>query len=385
MKTIKNQYRSTNNQHKLKVLCDMLCDDIENILDAFDIDYKHNGKMLTMSCPIHSGDNPSAINIYPDGDTYRGNWKCRTHNCEEIFKGSIIGFIRGIISNKKYNWQKSGDNMCPFNEAVEFCTKFLNKSLQDIKISSTQKDKQNFTNTINYLVAPKAEFKDQIARPTIRQSLSLIPDYYINRGYSKEILDRYDVGLCTKEGKEMSGRIVVPIYDNDHEYMIGCTGRSIYDKCTKCQSFHNPELACPDQENKWKYSKWKHNNGFKAQEYLYNFWFAKPHITETSYAIIVESPGNVWKLEENGIHNSVAIFGTNLSTRQKLLLDASGAMSLFIIMDKDDAGKKAAETIYSKCSKTYKVYNINISKNDIGEMTEEEINNEIKTIIGQKI
>ncbi|NDC71851.1 MAG: hypothetical protein EBZ62_00150, partial [Sphingobacteriia bacterium] len=33
-------------------------------------------------------------------------------------------------------------------------------------------------------------------------------------------------------------------------------------------------------------------------------------------AIIVESPGNVWRLEENGIHNSVALFGSSLSDRQ---------------------------------------------------------------------
>lgn len=385
MKTTKNPSHSTNNQHKLKVLCDMLCDDIENVLDILEIDYKHNGKMLTMSCPIHNGDNPSAINIYPEGDTYRGNWKCRTHNCEDVFKGSIIGFIRGIISNKKYNWQKQGDTMCPFSEAVEFCTKFLNKNLQDIKISNIQKNKQNFTNTINYLVNQKTEYKDQISRAIIRKSLSLVPEYYINRGYSREILDKYDIGLCTKDGKEMSGRIVVPIYDNDYEHMIGCSGRSIYDKCDNCQCFHNTKDNCPVVENRWKYSKWKHNNGFKAQEHLYNFWFAKPYISESSYAIIVESPGNVWKLEENNIHNSVAIFGTNLSTRQKLLLDASGAMSLFIIMDRDEAGQKAAETIFNKCSKTYKVYNITISKNDIGDMTKEEIDTEIKAIIGQKI
>ena len=67
----------------------------------------------------------------------------------------------------------------------------------------------------------------------------------------------------------------------------------------------------------WIHSKWRHNKDFKTQEHLYNMWFAKEFIQSTRTAIIVESPGNVWRLEEAGIHNSVAIFGTNLSIKQK--------------------------------------------------------------------
>ena len=100
-------------------------------------------------------------------------------------------------------------------------------------------------------------------------------------------------------------------------------------------------------------------------------------------AIIVESPGNVWRLEENGIHNSVAIFGSSMSDRQKIILDSTGAMKLVVLTDNDDAGRKAAELIKQKCCKTYQVYVPNISKNDIGDMNSEEITNEIKSFIGK--
>ena len=69
-----------NDQAKLKIVCDELCDNITSLLDSFGLDYKVNQKMISMSCPIHGGDNPSAVNIYPEGDQYRGNWKCRTHS-----------------------------------------------------------------------------------------------------------------------------------------------------------------------------------------------------------------------------------------------------------------------------------------------------------------
>ena len=65
-------------------------DHIEDLLTYFDLEYRSNDKMISMSCPIHGGDNSGAINLYVQGDTYRGNWKCRTHGCEKIFKGSII-------------------------------------------------------------------------------------------------------------------------------------------------------------------------------------------------------------------------------------------------------------------------------------------------------
>lgn len=376
----KKKYPSID-QAKLKILCDDLCDNIETLLDTFGIDFKNNSKMISMSCPIHGGDNPSALNIYPDGDTYRGNWKCRTHNCEKEFKASIIGFVRGIISHQKYQWSEPGDASCSFNEALEYVQAFLNKDLSSIKISKTEKEKKDFTNIVNYINAKSEKSESRITRNQIIKSIKIPSEYYINRNYSKEVLVKYDVGLCDNPNKPMYKRVVVPIYDSNYEYMVGCTGRSIFEKCNKCSSYHDSLNACPSDDKKWLFSKWKHSADFKSQNYLYNFWFAKNHIYETGIAIIVESPGNVWRLEENAIYNSVAMFGSSLSDRQKILLDSSGAMTLVLLTDNDDAGKKAAEHIKNKCQNTYRIFIPKISKNDVGDMTSQEINDEIKEYI----
>jgi 5S rRNA maturation endonuclease (ribonuclease M5) len=372
------KYRSPD-QAKLKIVCDHLCDSIEPLLDHFGIEYKNNSKMISMSCPIHGGDNESALNIYPEGETYRGNWKCRTHNCEQEFKSSIIGFIRGIISRQKYNWQKPGDRACPFNEALDYALMFINKDIKDIKISKGDRDKKSFTNIVNY-ISDKEDIKNSyITRNQIIKSIEIPAQYYINRSYSPEILKKYDVGLCSKSGKPMSNRVVVPIYDNDYKYMVGCTGRSIFEKCSNCNSYHDNQ--CPDTDNRWLYPKWKHSTDFKSQNYLYNFWFAQKFILETQTAIIVESPGNVWRLEENYIHNSVGIFGSSMSDRQKMLLDSSGAMNIIVLTDNDEAGRKAADQIYNKCKNTYRVFIPTISANDVGEMSQEQLNVEIKEYI----
>ena len=52
-------------------------------------------------------------------------------------------------------------------------------------------------------------------------------------------------------------------------------------------------------------------------------------------------------------------------------------MSLIIIMDNDEAGHKAAQNIIDKCNRTYNTYSLKVEKNDIGEMSTEEIQNQI--------
>ena len=370
-----------NDQAKLKVVCDDLCDNIESLLDHFGIEYVYSGKLITMSCPIHGGDNKSALNLYPQGDLYRGNWKCRTHGCEKYFKSSIIGFVRGIISSQKYHWEKDQDKSCSFQEALNFCLAFINKDLSNIKISNVDKDKRSFVGTIRYINPEKTIATQGISRSQIRSSLQIPAQYYINRGYSAEILDRYDVGLCSKEGKEMTNRVVVPIYDHKYQHMVGCSGRSIFEKCNNCAHYHNPSDKCPNEEQYRFFSKWKHSASFQSQNHLYNIWFAKTHILENHTVIIVESPGNVWRLEEAGIHNSVAIFGSSLSDRQKMILDASGAMTIITMMDNDEAGKKASELIKQKCYKTYNVKNIEFPAQDIAELSVDYIKTNIKSLL----
>lgn len=346
-------------------------------------DYRDNGKMLTMTCPIHNGDNESALNLYYEGDTYRGNWKCRTHQCEKHFKSSILGFIRGVLSTSKHGWEKNGDKTCSFTDVMNFCKSLLGLENMNISPSRISQDKNNFSRIIDKIIE-KPVTEKKISRVSVIKNIEIPSSYYIDRGFSKDILSKYDVGLCSNREKPMYNRVVVPIYDDSGEFLVGCTGRSVFDKCESCQSYHKEGSGCPPKETAWQHSKWKHSFGFKSQHYLYNYWNAKDHIYKDNYAILVESPGNVWKLEENGIHNSVGIFGCNLSDRQKLILDSSGAMTLFLIMDNDEAGERAAKEIKEKCENTYTVHIVKISSNDIADMTEDQINTEIKQFIKEK-
>lgn len=364
------------NQQQLKVISDYLCDDIDNLLDSLNVlDYKIFDRMIVMKCPIHGGDNSSACNLYYKGDSYRGNWKCRTHQCEEIFKASIIGFIRGCLSRQN-GWTGPGDPMVSFNDAVDYAIKFTKQQHPaGIKVNKKELEKNNFINVVNHIQTAVKDKNDsnKISRKSIIQNLQIPSQYFIDRGFSSEILIKYDVGECSIAGKEMYQRAVVPVYDNSHQYMVGCSGRSLFSVCENCKSYHDKQEDCPSEDYRWQYSKWKHNKGFKTQEHLYNLWYAKDYIQQSKSIILVESPGNVWRLEEAGIHNSAALFGSVLQDKQKLLLDLSGAMTIYVLMDNDEAGKKASSKIYDKCNKTYNVYNIDIDHPDVAEMTVQEV------------
>ena len=192
MKTTINKSH-LNDQLKLKAICDDVCDNIEQLLDSFDLEYKSNAKMITMSCPIHGGDNSSALNLYHEGDRYRGNWNCRTHNCEKTFKGSILGFIRGVLSNYNYGWQQPGDRMCSFEEAVKYALSLLHKDINNIKVSRKGKEKNTFTNVINYINKTTDQPVSRILRSQIIRSLQIPAKYYIDRNYSSDILMKYAI------------------------------------------------------------------------------------------------------------------------------------------------------------------------------------------------
>jgi len=367
-----------NDQAKLNSLTTLVVQNIDKVYDYFDIapSYK-NDILIKSSCFIHGGDNTTALNLYHNADI-RVHYKCRTQQCEDIFGSSLISLIRGGLSKLKYNWKTEGDKEASFNETVEFLLNITKQDFGNIKgdTTATDGDKLNFSSLINNFTSPKVE-KNQISIDLYRSKVEIPATYYLQRGYSIEILDKYNVGTCKRAKKPLYQRAVVPIYDESGEIILGFSGRSIHPKCEQCKHYHDPEKKCHF------FPKWKHTKGFKKENCLYNYWYAKEHITTTGVIVLVESPGNVWRLEESGIHNSVAIFGAHLSQNQKNIIDASGALSIVCLLDNDEAGKRGAKKIYEQCSKMYRLYFPKLKTNDIGDMNVDVVTNDIKPLIAK--
>jgi 5S rRNA maturation endonuclease (ribonuclease M5) len=329
-------------------------DSFERVVNHFHLSFRQTNRMWVGPCPIHGGDRQDALNIYHTGHSHKGNWYCNTRKCERTFVSSPIGFIRGLLSRHKHGWEYPGDQTASFMEAVEWCSQLVNKSYDDLYVNEELIEQNRFTATTR--AHSEHEYDGpRIPRNRVRAALEIPPEYYIRRGYPSSLLDEYDVGLCTTRGKPMTERVVFPVYDENHEFMIGCTGRSMWEKCGICGAWHNPKAMCPPEDKRWIYSKWKHSDDFDSEYWLYNYGKAKDYILDSGVAIIVESPGNVLRLEQAGYHNSVATFGAKLSDGQKKFLDKSGALTLIVLTDPDEAGIIASETISSVCQDQYKL------------------------------
>lgn len=370
-------FRSTvdySNQDKLTTLSTILVERLPYVLDELDVTLKESGRFLYGPCPVHGGDKFNAFNVYKSG-----SWACRTHNCQNVFKNSAIGMVRGILSHRHLNWEKEGDSIYGFAKTIKWLESVLSINFETMEVDPNALEKARFASQMAMMAKKKAEVK-KVTREQVRKALEIPSTYYIDRGYSKEILEKYDVGFCSNREKEMRYRVVVPVYNEDGDF-AGCCGRSIFERCDRCRLYHHEDYPCPPKDYEHLYSKWKHS-GFKAHENLYNYANAKPHIQKNYTVIVVESPGNVWRLEEAGIHNSVAIFGSTISEAQKSILDGSGALNIIVIGDNDDAGRGMCDDVRMKCERTYRIFcAIPEGKNDIGDMSVEEVKEKIVPII----
>lgn len=346
---------------------------LEDLLEYFGLELRRANRFYVGSCPVHGGTKKSSFNIFHSGDEIIGNWRCFSHSCHEHFHPSLTGFVRGYLSHTKYGWRdkRDFDKECPFIEAIEFLKKFTNtnnKDLSSITIDYMAIEQHKFSNHMKNIYAREEPTRTlDLPRETVVRSLDIPAEYFTSRGFSKGVLKKYDVGLCTTPGREMTMRAVAPIYNDTRDRVIGCTGRSIFEVCPICKSHHNPTHECPQDYNIWKFCKWRHNYGFKGENYLYNYWFAKKHIAESCIAIIVESPGNVWRLEEAGINMSVATFGAHLTDGQRFILDRSGALALIVLTDPDEAGRLAARAIRESCGSTYSIYEPRFGEGDVAD------------------
>lgn len=362
---------------RLIILNDMIASNPEELLLNLNVDLKNGGDMYYGPCPIHGGDRHNAFNLYPEGYSVKGYWQCRTKNCHGVsaFGNNYIGFARGVLSHQRCGWSydKPTRNLVSFSDTIQFLCKVVGiDSLKDIKVDLAEIERIKFLSECR----GEAVFAGEVhsggrSREEVRRHLEIPAEYYIDRGYSPEILNKYDVGIA-KTPRATIDRVVVPVYDPNHR-QVGYTARSIHEKCSRCSLYHSPTQLCPETDSERDgCTKWRHSK-FKANSTLYNFWYSKKHIEESKTAVFVEGPGDIWRLEEAGICNGVALFGTSLSEKQHELLLPIGILKAILLFDKDEAGANAVKKFREEYRRYFQIFVPQINKKDVGEMTQEEI------------
>lgn len=339
-----------------------LRDNIERLCDTLQCEYYRRDNIIFMPCPVHGGDNRTGCTIFIGEDDYLG-WKCWTHDCEEIYHHGIIGFIKGVLSNRQ-------NKKVSTQETHSWISDFL--GMKEIHMPEALNDSHHdYVKLCNQLYNKTTEYSYQ---NEIINSIQIPAQYYLNRNYSHHILERYEVGVCNDTSHKMYGRIIVPVYDILHKNIIGYAGRTTFPFCRDCRRYHPIDKLCPTTDyDIMMGSKWLNSYGFRKTEHLYNLWNSWPEIKKTKTAIIVEGKGDVWRLEEAEIKNSICMFGSYLHEAQLVMLEKLGVMNLFILTDNDPPGMDARDRIIKRCERYYNLHFFDLPAEDVGEMTVEQV------------
>src|ERR1700722_4712183 len=100
----------------LQRINDIIKENPELLFEKLNLDFEIKNNKVNTCCPFHCGDNNHALYINLD----KGYWKCLTHSCEKIFKGTLIGLARAALSNQLLNWRSENDKICDWRDTINF-------------------------------------------------------------------------------------------------------------------------------------------------------------------------------------------------------------------------------------------------------------------------
>ena len=187
----------------------------------------------------------------------------------------------------------------------------------------------------------------------INKYLKSIPQYILNRGITKETAKAWRLGY-----NKQFRRVVIPSIDRRNR-LVGYAQRSI-------------------GEPKDGYPKYLFNTGFLKMNFLFgeNLVDAK-----RGDLVLVEGQLDAMKVYQSGF-NGLGMLGSELSDVQarKIVELLPDGAKVIIMMDDDEAGKKASGKAYDKLKdKLYCIRRILRDGHDPGCLTEKQIQDLIKT------
>ena len=98
-----------------------IIDNLDKILEIFNVEYSERGNYYKGPCSIHKGDNRGALVIYKE----TGGWRCYTHGCHDEYGASVVGLVRALLSAQK------GAKVC-YRDAIVFVENLFEGKLEHI-------------------------------------------------------------------------------------------------------------------------------------------------------------------------------------------------------------------------------------------------------------
>lgn len=291
---------------------------------------KKNGGHYWGLCPFHKEKTPSfsvnpALGIYKcfgcgeGGDAISFIMKTQNKEFMEVITELAQKF--GLEMPKQFNKSQSKELKEEMINACEKAAKFYNLFLLQDKSPET-------TSVLEYL-SNRGITKDIIEKFTIGLAPKAYSTFYkkFRNEISENVMEKAGLIVKTREGNEFidrfRNRVIIPIQNEFGEY-VAFGARAIE----------------PDQQPKYLNSS--DSLIYNKSKLLYGLYTAKDSIKEEDSVVLMEGYFDVISAQAHGIKNAVASCGTSLTADHiKLLSRYTTSRKIYLSFDTDSAGQKA--------------------------------------------
>lgn len=313
---------------------------VEDVIGDF-ITLKKRGANLLGLCPFHGEKSPS-FTVSPA----KGIYKC--FGCGK--SGTAVNFIMDHES-------------LSYPEALKYLAKKYSIEVVEKEISVEEKAQQNEKESL-YIVMQYAQkfFSDLLLNDDMGRSIGL--GYFKERGFSQDIIDKFQLGYSSEERRIFSESAVkngykpeylvktgMSILSNNHVEGTPITVNDIFDRYTGRVMFpiHNISgrvigfggRILTNDKKLAKYINSPQTDIYDKSKTLYGLYQAKKTIIQEDNCYLVEGYTDVLSMHQVGIENVVASSGTSLTVEQIKLIHRF-TKNITILYDGDFAGIKAS-------------------------------------------
>ncbi|MDR2383497.1 MAG: DNA primase, partial [Prevotellaceae bacterium] len=313
---------------------------IERIIDAADIvdvvgDFitlRRRGVNFIARCPFHDEKTPSFI-VSPA----KGLFKC--FGCGK--GGNVVSFIMeherlSYVEAIKYLGKKYGIEIQEKEQSPEDIVR--NNDRESMMIVSS------FANTF---------FSDTLNNTDEGRAIGL--SYFKERGFSKKIIDKFQLGYCPAKRTAFSEAAIKAGYKEEFLVKTGLSIKkddgALFDRFSGRVMFPIHSLSgrviafggriLQTDKKTAKYLNSPDSDIYLKRNVLYGIYFSKQAISKLDKCYLVEGYTDVISMFASGVENVVASSGTSLTEEQIKLLSRF-TENVTVLFDGDAAGIKAS-------------------------------------------
>lgn len=303
---------------------------IEEVISDF-VTLKKRGANLLGLCPFHNEKTPS-FTVSPS----KGIYKC--FGCGE--GGNSVSFL---MDKEHYSYP----------EALKYLARKYNIEIVEQAMTEEQAERASEKDSL-YIISKFAKdfFINELWESEEGKTIGL--NYFKERGYSEEIIKKFELGYSPKSKDALSKKSIKNQYSKESLLKSGLSieidKEALIDRFRErvifpIHSFSGRILGfggrALNPNAKAKYQNSPESLIYNKSKILYGIFFAKNAISKNDNCFIVEGYTDVISLHQKGVENVVSASGTALSIDQIKLISRF-TNNISILFDGDSAGVKAS-------------------------------------------